>query len=80
MKNGVYLWGQTNTHTMKATLTFPKREQAEGFAIAYQRHTKRGHIVGAGSANVEVIVFDLSDEDKEWIDGYVNRLNAIQAN
>ena len=60
---------------MKATLTFPKRSQAETFATAWSRYSKTGHIVGSGIENVVVTVFDVTDEQKVWIDNYVSTLN-----
>ena len=60
---------------MKATLTFANRELAEHFATAWSRYSKRGHIVGAGTENVEVIVHDVEESDKAWIDAYAQRVN-----
>lgn len=60
---------------MKATLTFPKRSQAENFATAWGRYSKTGHIVGSGTENVTVTVFEVTDEQKVWIDKYVSTLN-----
>jgi hypothetical protein len=60
---------------MKATLNFPTREQAEQFALDWGRYSKTGHIVGAGETDVEVTVFDLTDEDKKWVDNYVANMN-----
>lgn len=60
---------------MKATLTFPSRSQAEAFATDWGRYSKTGHIIGSGLENVEVTVFDLSQEDQNWIDNYVQSLN-----
>jgi len=56
---------------MKATLKFKTQEQAERFAIAYGRHTLRGHVVGFK----EVTVYSLTQSDKEFIDAYVEHLN-----
>jgi hypothetical protein len=61
----------------KATLTFPQRSQAEGFAIAWSRYSKTGHIVGSGMQNVSVTVFDVTDSHKEWIDNYVSKINKF---
>ena len=60
---------------MKATLTFKTIELANDFAMAWSRHSKTGHIVGSGIENVSVTVFDLTENDKEWINKYVNNLN-----
>lgn len=62
---------------MKATLKFPLRIQAEKFAKNYARYSKKGHLVGSGLVNVEVTVFDVTDQDKDWIDGYISGLNEI---
>lgn len=63
-----------NEIIMKATLTFPERQQAENFAIAWGRHTKTGHLIGSGLKNVEVTVWDVEDH-KEFIDNYVKTMN-----
>ena len=60
---------------MNATITFPKREQAERFATAWARKTKTGHIVGSGMENVEVTVFDITEESKVFIDTFIESLN-----
>lgn len=60
---------------MKATLTFTKRLQAEDFATAWGRYSKTGHIVGSGMENVDVIIFDVIDKDKTWINNYVSNIN-----
>ncbi len=60
----------------KATLTFEKREQAELFALKWARKTKRGHIVGDGFTNVYVTVFHVTEDEKDWINQYVNELNS----
>ena len=63
-----------NEITMKATLTFPERHQAEKFTIAWGRHTKTGHMIGSGSKNVKVTIWDV-DDHKEWIDNYAKMIN-----
>lgn len=63
----------------KTTITFPKREQAEKFAIDWSMYSKKGHTVGSGIKHVEVVV-DSTEEDKEWIDRYVSNLNNITSN
>lgn len=60
---------------MKATLTFPKRLQAEDFAKAWSRHSKTGHIVGSGTENVNVTVFDVTESGQAWIDNYISNIN-----
>ncbi len=60
---------------MKATLTFKDRPQAESFAKAWSRHSLRGHTIVAGTENVEVTVYDVTENDKAWIDSYVSTVN-----
>jgi len=60
---------------MKATLTFKTREQAEIFATKWARYTKEGHVIGAGTENVQVIVYDVDDDRKKFIDNYILNLN-----
>lgn len=67
---------EANDKSIKATLTFPNRLQAEEFATKWARYSKRGHIVGAGTENVPVTIYDLTEKDKEWVDNYVNQLNS----
>ena len=74
---GVETVRQSKTTTMnKATLKFSTREVAERFATDWGRYSKRGHIVGAGTENVEVMVFDLTDNDRAWIDNYAAKINT----
>jgi len=58
---------------MKATLTFTTRQQAEDFAKAWSRKTLTGHTVSAGMQNVQVTVWNVTDQLKEWIETYVNQ-------
>lgn len=60
---------------MKATLTFPKRLQAENFARAWSRYSKTGHKLGSGTENVTVTVFDVTEDSKMWIDKYISSIN-----
>ena len=60
---------------MKATLIFPNRQDAEDFCIQWSRYSKRGHTIGPGVENVEVTVYDLTGEDKDWIDNYISKIN-----
>lgn len=60
---------------MKATLTFKRKKDADIFTAAYSRHTKKGHIVGPGIENVEVTVFDVTDDEKYWINNYIRKTN-----
>lgn len=67
---------EANDKSIKATLTFANRLQAEEFAVKWARYSKKGHIVGAGTENVAVTIYDLTEKDKEWVDNYVNQLNS----
>jgi len=58
---------------MDATLTFPTREQAQEFAKQWGRKSLMGHTMTAGLHNVQVTVWNVTDELKQWIDEYVNR-------
>lgn len=60
---------------MKATLTFQTRHQAEAFAIAWGRYSKTGHIIASGMENVVVTVFDVTEDDKKWINNYIENIN-----
>lgn len=60
---------------MTATLTFPERLQAIHFATAWSRYSLTGHIIGPGMENVDVILTNVQDYDKEWIDAYVENIN-----
>jgi len=56
-----------------AELTFQSRDQANEFARMYSRKTLRGHTI-TGST---VKVWNVTDDDKAWIDSYVNQLNNL---
>lgn len=56
---------------MKATLKFKTNEQANSFALAYSRNTLSGHIV----AGKEVTVYDLDNDQIDFINEYMNDLN-----
>jgi hypothetical protein len=60
---------------MKATLTFEHRRMAEKFATDWGRYSKRGHIIGSGNKNVSVTIFDVTPEDKVWVDEYISFCN-----
>ena len=62
--------------SMKATLTFTTRENAEAFARAWGRSTKTGHVIGAGMENVKVTIYDVTDENKKFIDEYIKTLES----
>ncbi len=59
----------------KATLTFTTRETAESFATQWTRHTLTGHTIGSGMTGVKVVLHNVSDDDKEWINSTISRLN-----
>jgi len=60
---------------MKATIKFATRELAEKFATDWSRFSLTGHIIGSGIENVEVKVFDITKEQKIWIDEYFLKTN-----
>lgn len=60
---------------MNATITFSTREQAENFARAWTRKTLMGNTIGSGENNVQVNVYNVTDELKEWINQYVSNAN-----
>lgn len=62
--------------TEQATLKFGLREQAKDFCTAWTFFSKRGHLLGAGKENVTVILFDVTEKEKQWIDSYCERLNT----
>lgn len=64
---------------MNATLKFPTRIQAENFATAWGRYSKKGHTVGAGTTDVEVSI-DIEEDEKEWIESYVSQMNEFLNN
>lgn len=85
-RDAAYLWFINNCQKqikdsveeqsdIKATLIFSTRQTAEDFLIAWSRKTLRGHSIGSGKTNVKVVVYNVTDEDKEWIDAYVSELN-----
>lgn len=55
----------------EATIYFPARKQAEAFARAWTRKTLRGHsIIGT-----EVHVYDVTEDDRMWIDATVEKMS-----
>jgi len=56
---------------MKATINFNTNEQAQDFAIQYSRATLGGTTI----ADSKVSVYNIDEEAKAFIDGYINRLN-----
>jgi hypothetical protein len=53
--------------TATVTLKFETRQQAEKFAAIWSRRTKRGHIVGSGIENVQLILHDVTPSELDWI-------------
>ena len=56
---------------MEATLKFQTSEQAEKFALSYSRNTCKGHTI----SNNIVKVYNVTDNDKKFINDYVKSLN-----
>lgn len=56
---------------MSATLTFNTRENAQLFCQQWTRYSLRGHTMGAGTKNVEVKLYDVTEDNKQWIDSWV---------
>lgn len=62
---------------MRATLTFATRLHAEQFSTKITRFTKEGTMVGSGTENVKVTVFNVTNEVQMFINEYVSNLNKI---
>ena len=56
---------------MTATINFNTNEQAQEFALQYSRATLGGTTI----ADSKVSVYNIDQEAKAFIDGYINRLN-----
>lgn len=54
-----------------ATLNFPNRQLAIVFATAWGRYSARGHDMGAGKENVKVTIYEVTDEDRKWIENWI---------
>lgn len=61
---------------MEATLQFKTLEQANTFAINWTRRSFLGHTISSGTENVEVKVYEVTEELKAWIDAYVAKING----
>ena len=61
----------------KATLTFDTRNNAEIFAKAWSRKSLMGHTIGAGTQNVKVSIYNITDDLKKWVDDYVAKMNEV---
>lgn len=57
--------------TYQATIEFKTNKEAEDFAIAYSRKTLRGHTV----AKNKVSIYGITEDDKKFIDAYIENLN-----
>lgn len=66
--------------TSTATLTFPTREQAQTFGKAWARYSLRGYDMTSGITNVDVTIYDVTAEDKIWIDNYLGSMKAEPQN
>lgn len=61
---------------MQATLRFTTRTLAENFATQWTFYSKKGHVMGSGSENVEVTLHDVTEADKTWINNFVQNINS----
>jgi len=57
--------------TATVTVRFETRDEAETFATLWARFSKRGHIVGAGLENVDVMIHDVTPSELEWVKDYL---------
>lgn len=55
----------------KATIEFMTPVQANEFAVTYSRKTLRGHTVEQN----KVHIYDITEDEKSWIDNYIKELN-----
>jgi hypothetical protein len=69
------LRGNFERKKMDATITFPTRKQAQGFAIAWSRYCLRGHVISVGLENVSVTVDNVTEIDRQWIDDYIKEIS-----
>jgi hypothetical protein len=53
--------------TATVTLRFETRQEAETFSMLWSRITKKGHIVGSGTENFEVVLHNVTSEELGWI-------------
>lgn len=75
-KNPVEKKVEVKEKTSKATLTFPTISSAEKFATEWSRYSKQGHTIGSGTENVKVNIYNVSENDKKWIQDYLININA----
>lgn len=62
----------------KATLTFPTRSMAQQFCTDWSRKSLTGHDMGAGNENVQVKVYNVTEELQVWIGQWI-ATNAAEA-
>lgn len=58
--------------TYSADIEFNNLKDAEDFAKAWSRHSLSGHTVSPDNI---VSIYDIKEEDKEWIDSYINNIS-----
>ena len=56
---------------MKATINFNTSKQAQEFALQYSRATLGGTTI----ADTKVSVYNVDEDAKTFIDGYIKKLN-----
>lgn len=70
------MFGVSNKNDMKTakvTVRFEERHDAEVFATLWARFSKKGHTVGVGIENVDVIVSDVEPNELDWIKEYISK-------
>jgi hypothetical protein len=53
--------------TATVTVRFEERKGAERFATDWARLTKKGHTIGAGLENVDVVLHNVTTQELNWI-------------
>lgn len=63
---------------MKATLKFSDYTKANDFAVAYKFATLSSPVVGPTDTEgvTEVVVYNVDDKAKEFINDYISKLNG----
>ena len=62
---------------MKATLKFSTYSLAKEFALEWSFYSKRGYNLSADKGDETTLtLFNITNEDKSWIDGTINHINA----
>lgn len=67
---------QTKEQKVNATIEFTSNEEANEFASQYSRKTLRGHTVSQNIVNV----YDITPDERVWIDNYVDSINQNKLN